>query len=205
MPFSSPRVVAAVLVLVAAILTSCHHGASDAAAGSSAAHDASRANSQAAIHDPADVAFARDMIPHHEQAVVLAAMVPDHTANPELRVMATHIGADQQAEIRTLNGLLAAWGENTVPHGGPPPDHGGMVMAGMVDQSVIDRLQSLHDDAFDTLWVTSMIGHHQGAITMARQEIAHGESGDAVRTATLIITAQQREIATMTHLVSASQ
>ena len=80
-----------------------------------------------------------------------------------------------------------------------------MAMAGMVDQSVIDRLQSLHDDAFDTLWVTSMIGHHQGAIAMARQEIAHGESGDAVRTATLIITAQQREIATMTHLVSASQ
>ena len=78
-------------------------------------------------------------------------------------------------------------------------------MAGMVDQSVIDRLQSLDGDAFDALWVTSMIGHHQGAITMAQGEIAHGESVDAVRAATLIITAQQREIARMTHLVSASQ
>jgi predicted outer membrane protein len=69
----------------------------------------------------------------------------------------------------------------------------------------LDRLQSLDDDAFDTLWVTSMIGHHQGAIEMAQDEIARGQSADAVHVARLIITAQQREIAMMTHLVSASQ
>jgi uncharacterized protein (DUF305 family) len=80
-----------------------------------------------------------------------------------------------------------------------------MLMAGMVDQATLDRLQSLDDDAFDTLWVTSMIGHHQGAITMAQDEIAHGQSADAIHVARLIITAQQREIAMMTHLISASQ
>jgi uncharacterized protein (DUF305 family) len=82
---------------------------------------------------------------------------------------------------------------------------GMMGMMGMVDQGTLDRLQSLDDDPFDTLWVTSMIGHHQGAIVMAQDEIAHGQSADAVHVARLIITAQQREIAMMTHLISASQ
>lgn len=50
-----------------------------------------------------------------------------------------------------------------------------------------------------------MIGHHQGAIAMAHDELGHGYSADAVHVATLIITAQQREIAMMTHLISASQ
>jgi uncharacterized protein (DUF305 family) len=40
---------------------------------------------------------------------------------------------------------------------------------------------------------------------MAQDEIAHGDSPDAKHVASLIITTQQREIAMMTHLTSASQ
>jgi uncharacterized protein (DUF305 family) len=47
-----------------------------------------------------------------------------------------------------------------------------------------------------------MIGHHQGAVTMAQAEVARGENPDAIHMANLIITAQQREIAYMTHLLS---
>lgn len=197
MPSNSMRVVAAIVLVFAAVLTSCSHSATDPPSAQSPA-----------AHNAADVAFARNMIPHHQQAVLLAAMVRARTANADLRVTATHIGADQQAEIRTLNGLLAEWGEPVDPGGMSPSDHGGMAMAGMagmVDQGILDRLQTLDDDAFDTLWVTSMISHHQGAITMAQDEIAHGQSADAVDVARLIITAQQREIAMMTHLISASQ
>jgi uncharacterized protein (DUF305 family) len=201
---SSPRIVASIAMMLAAVLTSCGSSATNpptaptqpAAAGTTG---------RPAAHDAADVAFARNMIPHHQQAVVLAAMVPAHTANASLRAMATQIGADQQAEIRTLDGLLTAWNEPVVDPGGMSPPGRGMLMAGMVDQATLDRLQSLDDDAFDTLWVTSMIGHHQGAITMAQDEIAHGQSADAIHVARLIITAQQREIAMMTHLISASQ
>ena len=78
-------------------------------------------------------------------------------------------------------------------------------MIGMVDQNTMTKLQSLNDAAFDTLWATSMISHHQGAVTMAQDEIASGQSADAIHVATLIVEAQQREIATMTHLISASQ
>jgi uncharacterized protein (DUF305 family) len=80
-----------------------------------------------------------------------------------------------------------------------------MAMAGMVDQNTINQLQSLDGAAFDTLWARSMISHHQGAITMAQAEIAHGQSVDAIHTARLIVEAQQREIAMMTHLISAPQ
>ena len=102
-----PQCTGAVVLVFAAILTSC----SDSATDPPSAH-------RSAAHNAADVTFAQNMIPHHQQAVVLAAMVPAHTANAALRVTATHIGADQQAEIRTLNGLLAEWGE--------PVDAGGM-------------------------------------------------------------------------------
>jgi uncharacterized protein (DUF305 family) len=129
--------------------------------------------------------------------------VPAHTANPDLRVIAAHIGADQQAEIRTLNLLLAQWHEH--PEGEEHAGHQGMPMMGMVDESTIDELQSLDGAAFDTLWATSMIRHHQGAVTMAKDEIARGQSADAIHVATLIVEAQQREIATMTHLISASE
>jgi len=205
MSASSPRVVAAIMMTLAAILTSCGGSATSPPTAQTQPAAAGTAGSPAA-HGPADVAFARNMIPHHQQAVVLATMVPAHTGNASLRAMATQIGADQQAEIRTLDGLLADWDQPAAdPHAMSPSDGGGMVMAGMVDQSTLDRLQSLDDEAFDTLWVTSMIGHHQGAITMAQDEIAHGQSADAIHVARLIITAQQREIAMMTHLISTSQ
>lgn len=50
-----------------------------------------------------------------------------------------------------------------------------------------------------------MIGHHQGAVTMAHDEVAHGQNPDAVSLARQMITAQQREIAMLTHLISSSQ
>jgi uncharacterized protein (DUF305 family) len=47
-----------------------------------------------------------------------------------------------------------------------------------------------------------MIGHHQGAITMADAELAHGESPDALTAARLMITAQTREISYLTDLIA---
>jgi uncharacterized protein (DUF305 family) len=166
--------------------------------------------SQSADHNAADVAFAQAMLPHHRQAVEMAAMVPSRTTNPDVRMMATHISWDQQAEIRTMTGLLAQWGEPvSADHG----EHSGMdmpgmntmVMPGMVDSATMTQIQSLNGPAFDELWITSMIDHHQGAVTMAQTEIADGQSPDAKKLAEMIISAQQREIAQMNNLVSAKE
>jgi uncharacterized protein (DUF305 family) len=141
------------------------------------------------------------MIPHHQQALDMADMVPTHTTNPTLRTVAIHIKADQQAEILTLNGFLARWNEPVHNH----QDHGSMSMQGMVDTETMTRLPSLTGSDFDTLWITSMIGHHQGAIEMAQDEIAHGENPDAIKAAQIIVVSQEREIAFMRDTLATSQ
>ena len=59
------------------------------------------------------------------------------------------------------------------------------------------RLESLRGPEFDTLWLQSMIGHHQGAVEMAKAEIANGENVDAISMAKTIVTAQEADIAQM--------
>jgi len=195
---------AAALAMVAA-LSSCGSTSHDEHAG----HDPAAA-SQSADHNAADVAFAQGMLPHHRQAVDMAAMVPSRTTNADVRMMATHISWDQQAEILTMTGMLAQWGE---PVATDHDEHGGMtmpgmvdgVMPGMVDDATMTQLKSLSGPAFDELWLTSMIDHHQGAVTMAHTEIADGQNPDARKLAEMIISAQQREIAQMNNLVSATE
>ena len=186
---------------VAAVLGSCSRSSStDVHAGHTGTH--STPDAQSAIHNADDVAFALNMIPHHQQAVDMSAMVPTNTHNRDVIVLAKHISLDQQAEIDTLQGLLAQWGEPVAPDHGGHVGHGGMAMEGMVDEATIDQLRSLTGADFDRLWLRSMISHHQGAVTMAQREIARGLSLDAVKLARIIVDAQQWEIATMNHLLT---
>ena len=186
---------------VVIVLASCSGPATrDGPTGPSPTHD-----SRSAEHNTADIAFAEDMIPHHRQAVDMTAMVPSRSTNPDLLVMATHISSDQQAEILTMKGLLAQWGVPDAPSHENPEDHSGMHIAGMVDGATLNTIQSLSGPSFDALWMTSMISHHQGAIAMAQNEIDQGRSPDAIKLAKMIISAQQREIAQMNHLLSVTQ
>ena len=97
-----------------------------------------------------------------------------------------------------MKGMLAHWGEPVAGREQQIP------MRGMVDD---------HDAAaadaerrpFDVLSIRSMIGHHQGAIDMAQMEVAHGRNPDAVKMAGFIVTAQQREISQLNHLLTVSE
>jgi uncharacterized protein (DUF305 family) len=156
-------------------------------------------------HNAVDVSFAQNMIPHHQQAVDMSAIVPGKTMNRKLIVLAKEISSDQQAEIEMLQDLLGQWGEPVAPghdgHGGHH-EHGGVAIEGMVDAATMDTLRSLTDTAFDELWLRSMIRHHQGAIAMARPEIANGVNPKAVRMANIIVEWQQYEVARMTSMLS---
>jgi uncharacterized protein (DUF305 family) len=158
-------------------------------------------DAQGGKHNSDDVTFAEMMIPHHQQALEMGAMVPTRTTNQDLLVLAQHIAMDQQAEIQTLKGLLTQWGQPV------PPDNAshGMTMTGMVDQATMNRLPLLQGDAFYTQWIKSMILHHQGAVDMAQTEIAHGENPDALKIANIIVSSQQREISYMNHLLTVPQ
>jgi uncharacterized protein (DUF305 family) len=180
------------LMAVAAVVGAC--------GGSSPKHEHSGHGATSTVHNADDVAFAQNMIPHHQQAVDMSAMVPRNSTNHDLIVLAKHIALDQQSEIELMQGLLAQWGEPAAhDHGG----HGGrMGMEGMVDDATMARLEWSTGPDFDVLWLRSMIGHHQGAISMARTEIARGQNPEAVKLAKIIINAQQWEIARMNNILS---
>jgi uncharacterized protein (DUF305 family) len=82
---------------------------------------------------------------------------------------------------------------------GTMPDHS--AMEGMVDEATMTKLASLKGTEFDTLWLRSMIGHHEGAIKMAQAEVANGANADAKDLAQKIVAAQQAEITQMKQML----
>jgi uncharacterized protein (DUF305 family) len=154
---------------------------------------------QPAGYNADDVAFATNMVPHHQQAVELSALVPDRSTNPQLTDLAARISAAQQPEIQTMKVFLVQWNENPESNTG----HGGhgSTMQGMVDDATMTKLRSSAGAEFDTLWLRSMIAHHQGAIEMAKAELANGENVDAKRLAQTIIDTQQAEIGQMKQML----
>jgi uncharacterized protein (DUF305 family) len=186
---------AAMIAVVA--LSSCSSSSSHEA-HSETTQETPLITAQPAGYNADDVAFATNMIPHHKQAVEMSALVPDRTTNPQVIQLAKDISAAQQPEIDTLNVFLVQWKEN--PDSGHA-GHANMPMSGMVDEATMDKLRSLNGTEFDTLWLQSMIGHHQGAIEMAKAEIANGENVDAIAMAKNIVTTQQAEIDQMNQML----
>jgi uncharacterized protein (DUF305 family) len=159
-------------------------------------------------HDAADVTFAQKMIPHHQQALDMAALVPSRTSNRKLIVLAKHIAVDQQAQIDTLQDMLRQWGASPEHAGHDGMGHDGMGemgMDGMVDAATMDRLPTLKGAAFDDLWLRSMITHHQGAVAMAEPEITKGQNPAAVKMAKIIVEWQQFEIGQMHAMLGPSE
>jgi len=187
-------VVLAVSALLAA-LSAC----SDSDSGDSA--------SKGTDHNSADVAFATNMIPHHAQAIEMADLAMTRARSPQVKDLAIQIKAAQQPEIDTMTGWLEDWGE-PVPDpesmSGMDHDMSGMdsmkAMEGMMSAADMERLASTTGTAFDTMWLSMMVEHHQGAIDMAKIEVADGVFAEATALADGIITTQQDEIDTMKQL-----
>jgi uncharacterized protein (DUF305 family) len=194
------RIAAALGTLCAVtVVASCSNSSSTdqhAAHSTTTTPSAQTAEAQPGVHNADDVAFARNMLAHHGQAIQLSAMVPTNTANQQLIALAQKITGEQEPEMQAFSVWLLQWGQN------PNADHSMPgTMPGMVDQATIDKLQTLNGPDFDKLWLQSMISHHQGAIEMAQAEIAHGRNPDAIGMAKSIITTQQAEIDQMKQML----
>ena len=166
------------LALLAALatvlfLSACTSPATDGHAGdqhgTSSTAETAIVDAKPADFNDADVAFATNMIPHHQQAVAMSAMVPERSTNSEVVKLAAAISAAQGPEIETMKVLLVQWSGGEGPAG---HDAGGMQMPGMTDDATMAKLESLKGAEFDTLWLQAMIGHHEGAIAMAKTELA---------------------------------
>lgn len=151
--------------------------------------------------DPADVMFAQMMIPHHEQAVVLAEMAQTRAASPGVRALAQEIIAAQQPEIDLMSGWLQAWGAPQLSEDEAMAAHGGHGMSGMLSAEVLDDLRAKSGAEFDQAFAEAMIEHHKGAIEMA-QAVVGSANPDVSTLAKAIITTQQAEIETLTPIAT---
>ncbi len=150
----------------------------------------------ASFNDP-DIAFATQMIPHHQQAVEMADLVLAKTGvDPRVTDLAKKIKAAQDPEIVTMTGWLKAWGQPS------PTPMEGMAMNGMMSQDDMNALKNASGADSSKLFLQQMIQHHQGAIDMANEELTTGKNADALALAKSIITSQTGEIATMKSLLS---
>jgi uncharacterized protein (DUF305 family) len=189
----------------AAVALAACGGSGDSSSGpmsgmhsSASATASASASSTAAAFNDDDVMFAQMMIPHHQQAVEMAKLATTRASDAQVKALAQRIQAAQGPEITTMTGWLTAWGH---PLSGDSMDMGHGSMPGMMSDSDMKQLKAATGAAFDKQFLTMMITHHQGAISMAKDEQAKGANTDAKKLAQNIITAQQTEIATMSGLL----
>lgn len=151
----------------------------------------------------ADVTFAQAMIPHHQQAVEMADMALKQGKSVKVLDLAKRIKAAQDPEIVKMQGWLKKWGASPSMGDSGSSMHGSMAMGdGMMSASDMTQLSKSTGAEFDKMFLSMMIRHHQGAVTMAKTELKDGKSTDAKSLATSIIKAQETEISEMKGLQS---
>ena len=173
-------------------LTACNSDSSH-----EATHSGTTSSSVAAQqHNQADVTFAQHMIPHHQQAIEMSdTVLAKQGIDARVIDMANRIKAAQGPEIQQMQSWLSQWGVPTMPM--TPGSMAGHDVSGMMSEQDMNDLKSADGVEASKLFLTQMIAHHQGAITMGTDEIKNGQYPPAVSMAQSIVTGQQREITEM--------
>jgi uncharacterized protein (DUF305 family) len=149
-----------------------------------------------------DAAFAQEMIPHHRQAVEMAKLADTRANSRDVKTLARAIEDAQDPEIAKMEGWLEDWNKPVPDESMSGMNHGSQdPMEGMMSDADRDSLVDASGTEFDTMFLTMMVKHHQGAITMAGSEMANGKNPEALALAKTIRGAQTGEIARMGDLL----
>ncbi|MGZ4447849.1 MAG: DUF305 domain-containing protein [Nocardioides sp.] len=191
------RTTLAAAVLTGLALTAAGCGGDDAPAHAT--------HSMHASFDDADVAFASQMVPHHAQALAMVRLAQGRPLDPAVATLMGRIRDAQAPEIDEMTSWLQSWGhpvdDSSAGTGGMDSmagmDSTGDAMPGMMTAAQMRRLADSGDAGFQRMWLRMMIRHHEGAIAMARTEIAHGKYPAALDLARSITTSQAQEIQRM--------
>jgi uncharacterized protein (DUF305 family) len=133
------------------------------------------------FHAPAeaDVAFMQGMVMHHSQAVEMTELLRTRSHNKDLQALGKRISISQSDEIQYMKQWLEERGKPT-----EMPAMGGMSMAdmktmghdmgamplmpGMLTPQQMAALAKANGPTFDLLFLTGMVQHHGGALTMVQ-------------------------------------
>lgn len=154
-------------------------GQTSQAVAPAAASDLSKVQATAA-----DIKFMQGMIHHHAQALDMVALLEKNTNSDDMRKLGERIRISQRDEIGMMQRWLRARGQDAPdPHAMQMPgmmdmDHGDMVMMpGMLTEAEMQHLATLKGVEFDRAFLTGMIKHHGGALTMVKELFATPGAG----------------------------
>ena len=208
-------------VLLMPVLIGCSHATQRAAASASVAPAPAAAGRALAV-TAADVAFMSGMIVHHAQAVRMASWAPSHGASPAVAEVCRRIAVSQRDEIAfmqhwlqdhhdpvpqvdTTTGRMLSMGGATAMPGMGMGDTAAPMMPGMLDAAQLAQLDSARGPVFDHLFLTYMIQHHEGALTMVQQLVSTPGAGQdplVFQFASDVSSGQAAEIDRMRHLLA---
>jgi uncharacterized protein (DUF305 family) len=132
--------------------------------------------------------FIREMIPHHEEAVQTSKIILSRSQNESLKKIAQSIVSAQEQEILQLKDWLNLW-------------YPGAVGVALYKPMMRD-LSYLQGEELDTTYMTDMILHHQGAITMAKSVLTLSPRAEVANLANGIVRSQSEEIKTFETLLA---
>ena len=178
--------------------------------GDSAAIANAKGDKDRYAYTEADVQFLTGMISHHSQAIVMSKMAPTHGASSSIQTLAARIINAQNDEIA----LMSQWLRD---HGKPVPEPsakgmkmnmGGeehmMLMPGMLTEEQMKQLEAAKGTDFDKTFLTLMIQHHSGAVSMVKELFSTYGAGldeTVFKLASDVNTDQTTEIARMQRML----
>jgi uncharacterized protein (DUF305 family) len=163
----------------------------------------------------ADIKFMQGMIMHHSQAVEMTEMLKTRTRDTEVQALGKRISISQTDEMRFMKEWLTERGEPLAEHDDmagmdmPGMDMGSMpMMPGMLTKEQMKALAAATGPEFDHLFLTGMIQHHTGALTMVKDLFRVPGAGQDPRLfdfASDVDNTQQAEIDIMRHMLKEKQ
>jgi uncharacterized protein (DUF305 family) len=149
------------------------------------------------------------MIMHHAQAVEMTALIDSHTDNKDVRSLGARISRSQSDEIKFMRRWLATRGQPTsmamhdmhhdMSHTNMSHESM-MLMPGMLTPEQMEALRKSRGEEFDRLFLTGMIQHHGGALTMVKDlfdTAGAGQDAELFNFATDVDSGQRAEIRIM--------
>ncbi len=147
---------------------------------------------------PFDKWFLDNMVPHHQQAVMMSRMLFMHTQRAEMKTLSNDIIQAQLKEIEQMQAWRSYW-FNTQPLATHPGMMHGMTgimrmeCGGMMNMAPGPMSHMMNMD-IDLWFINNMIPHHEGAIAMSTLALTNAEHPEILTLAQSIIATQQKEI-----------
>lgn len=138
-----------------------------------------------------DSAFITDMTAHHQGAIEMAEVAQKRAESADVRKLADDIISAQKGEISVMSRI----GDDMHGMGMQDGGHMGMSQSEMGMGMDMDMLRRAKP--FDRAFIDQMVPHHQGAIAMARKELAKGSQPALRAMAHDIIDAQTKQMMQM--------